>query len=67
MLGHSPRVSAGTSLLSFSLSLRPILKILSVRTAVMVNFDLYFTERRTFIFSDVCMTLRSYCELHSSS
>ena len=59
VLGQSPRVSAGTSLLSFISS--------SVRTALMKNFDLNFSERRTFAFSDVCMTLRSCWELHSSS
>ena len=34
---------------------------------LMRNLDLIFSERRTFVSSDVCMTLRSFCELHSSN
>ena len=55
----------GASLLSFSLILRPVLKFQSVRTALMRNFDLNFSERRKFVFFDVCMS--SFCELHLSS
>ena len=33
----------------------------------MRNFELNFSERRTFVFSDVCMTLRSFCESYSSN
>ena len=42
------RVSAGASLLSFNLLLRPVLQFHSVRTALMKKFDLYFTKRWTF-------------------
>ena len=55
-LGKFPRVSAGASLLSCSLSWRSVLKFHSVGTSLMRNFDLYFPDRRTFIFSDVCLT-----------
>ena len=48
VLGQSPRVSAGASLLSFNLLLRPVLQFHSVRTALMKKFDLYFTKRWTF-------------------
>ena len=50
----------------FNLLLRSILKFHSVGTAVMKNFDAKFSERRTFVFCDVCMTLRSSCESYSS-
>ena len=40
ILGHSPRASAGSSL--------------------MRNFEFNFSERRTFAFSDFCMTLRGF-------
>ena len=46
---------------------RPILKFHSVRTALMKKCDLYFTERWSFVFSDVCTTLRSFCESYSSN
>ena len=49
-LGRSPRVSADTSLMSFNLFLRPGLKFHSTGTALMRNFDLYFTERWSFCF-----------------
>ena len=55
----SPRVSAGTSLVSFNLSLRSVLELHSVWTALMRKFDLYFIHRWTFVFSNVCMTYRS--------
>ena len=61
ILGKSPRVSAGASLLSFNLSLRSVLELHSVWTALMRNFDLYFIQRWTFVFSNVCMTYRSSC------
>ena len=38
VLGQSPRVSAGTSLLSFNLLLSPTLILQSVGTALMRNF-----------------------------
>ena len=50
ILGKSPYISAGASLLSFSLLLRPILKFHSVGTALMRNFDLNVPERRTLFF-----------------
>ena len=43
------------------------LKFHSVGTALLRNFDLNFSERRTFVFSDVCMTLRNFCESYSSN
>ena len=62
-LHASPR----TSLLSFNLLLRSVLKFHGVVTALMRKFDLYFTERWSFGFSDVCVTLRCFCEPHSSN
>ena len=67
ILGKSPRVSAGASLLSVSLCLRPVLKFHSVGTSLMRNFDLYFSKRRTFFFSDVCLTQGSSRESYSSN
>ena len=61
------RISAGASLLWYSLSWRSVLKFHSVGTSLMRNFDLYFTKRRTFLFSDVCLTQRSSCESYSSN
>ena len=54
MFLQSPRVSSGASLFNFFLR--------SVGTAVMRNFDWFFTQRWSFVFSDVCMTLRIFCE-----
>ena len=45
ILGKSPHISAGASLLSFSLLLRSVLKFDSVGTALMRKFDLYFFQR----------------------
>ena len=42
-------------------------KLHSVGTSLMRNFDLYFPERRTFFFSDVCLTQCSPCESYSSN
>ena len=64
ILVKSPRISAGSSLLSFSLLLRSVLKFHSVGTALM-KFDLYFIQRWILVFSDVCLTQRSSCESYS--
>ena len=65
--GKFPHISAGTSLLSCILFWRSVLKFHSVGTSLMRIFDLYFTKRRTFIFSDVCLTQCSLRESHSSN
>ena len=57
----------GKSLLSFSLHLRSVLKFQSVGTALLKKFDLYFIQRWTFAFSDVCLTQRSSCGSYSSN
>ena len=57
----------GASLLSCSLSGRSLLKFHCVGTSLMRNFDLSFTKRWSFIFSDVCLTHCSSRELYSSS
>ena len=44
-----------------------ILKFHSVGTVLMKNFDLHFSERWSFVFSDVCVTLRNFCESYSSN
>ena len=67
MFGKSPRVTAGASLLSFSLSRRSVLKFHSVGTSLMRNFDVFFTKRWTFIFSDTCLTWRGLCESYPSN
>ena len=48
ILDQSPLVSAGTSLMSFNLLLRPVVKFYSVRTPLMRNFDLNLPERRLY-------------------
>ena len=45
VLGKFPRISAGTSLLAFSLFTGPVLKFHSVGTSLMRIFDLYFSKR----------------------
>ena len=65
--GKIPRLASGTSLLSFSLFLRPVLKFYSVRTSLMRSFALNNSERRSFIFSGLCLTQRSSCESCSSN
>ena len=55
-LHASPR--AHRSCLSTS-SWRSVLKFHCAGTALMWKFDLYFTERSSFVFLDVCVTLRS--------
>ena len=50
ILGKSPRASAGTSLLSFSLFPRSVLKFHSEGTALVTKIDLYHSEGRTFVF-----------------
>ena len=62
IFGMSPRVTAGAWLLSFSLSSRSVLKFHSVGTSLIRNFDVHFTKRWTFIFSDTCLTRRRLCE-----
>ena len=49
-IGKFPRVSAGASLLSFGLLLKPFLKYHSARTVLVRKFDLYFIQRWTFCF-----------------
>ena len=51
------RVSAGASLLPFSLFQRPILKFWSVRTALVRTGALNHTKRWTFDFPNICVTL----------
>ena len=65
--GKIPCLAAGAPLLSFSLFLRSVFKFHSVGTSLMRNFDLYFSKRWSFIFSDTCLTLRSLCESYSSN
>ena len=49
VFGKSLRVSAGASLLSFSLLLRSVLKFHRAGIALMRNFDLYFIQQWTFV------------------
>ena len=66
-LASFPRIFAGTSLLSCSLSWRSVLTFHSVGISLMKNFNLYFPERRTSFFSDVCLAQCSPRESYSSN
>ena len=52
VFGKVPRLASGTSLLSFSLFVRSVLKFQSVGTSLMRIFDLYFSKRWAFLFPD---------------
>ena len=65
--GKIPCLASGASLLSFSLCLRSVLKFHSVGTSLMRKFDLYFSKRCSFIFSDTCLTWRRLCESYPSN
>ena len=60
-------LASGTSLLSFSLFMRPVLKFQSVGTPLMRIFDLYFPKRGSFLFPDTCLTWRRLSESYSSN
>ena len=53
---------AAASLLSIGPFLRSVLNFYGVGSALMRTLDLYFIQRWTFAFSDVCLTQRSSCE-----
>ena len=50
----------------FSVFLISVLKFHGVGTALMRKFALFFFQHGPFAFSDVSMTLRSFCESYSS-
>ena len=50
ILDKSPRISAGASLLSFSLLLRSVLKFHSVGSALTRKFDLFFISAMSLCF-----------------
>ena len=52
-----PSLAFGTSLLSFSLFMGPLLQFHSVGTALMLRFDLCLSKRWSFLFPDTCLTL----------
>ena len=56
VFGKVPCLASGTSLLSFSLFLRSVLKFYSVRTSLMRYFDLHVSKRWSIILSDTCWT-----------
>ena len=58
MFGKIPSLALGTSLLSFSLFVGPVLKFQSVGTSLMSRFDLYFSNRWSLIFPDTGVTQR---------
>ena len=58
VFGKIPCLAAGTSLLSFSLFMGPILEFYSVRTSLMSRFDLYFSKRSRFPVPDTRVTWR---------
>ena len=60
-----PSLASGTSLLSFSLFMGPVLKFHSAGTSLMKNFDIYFSQRWSFLFPDTRMTLRRLSESYS--
>ena len=55
IFGKIPSLALGTSLLSCRLCMGPVLKFHSVGTSLMRNFDLYFSERWSFVFPDTCV------------
>ena len=59
-------LASGASLLSVNLFLGPVLKFRSVGTSLMRIFDLYFSQRWSFLFLDTCLTLRRLSESLSS-
>ena len=65
VFGKIPSLASGTSLLSFSLFMGPVLKFHSVGTSLMRNFDIYFSQRRSFLFPDTRLTLHGLCESYS--
>ena len=62
-----PSPASGTSLLSFSLSVGPVLKFHSVGTSLMRSFDIYFSQRWSFLFPDTRMTQRRLRESYPLS
>ena len=60
-----PSLASGTSLLSFSLFMGHVLKFHSAGTSLMKNFDIYFSQRWSFLFPDTRMTLRRLSESYS--
>ena len=67
VFGKVPCLASGTSLLSFSLFMGPVLKFHSVGTPLMRNFDLYFSERWSLLFPDTCLTQRRLSEPYFST
>ena len=65
--GKVPRLASGTSLLSISLFMGPVLKFHSARTSLMRNFDTYFSKRWSFLFPDTCLTKRGLSEPYFSN
>ena len=56
VFGKFPSLALGTSLLSFSLFVGPVLDFYSVVTSLMSRCDLYFSKRWSFIFPDTRVT-----------
>ena len=63
--GKIPCLALGTSLLSFSLFVGPILEFHSAGTSLMSRFDLYFSKRWSFLVPDTRVTWRRLCESNS--
>ena len=60
--GKIPSLALGTSLLSFSLFVRPILEFYSVGTPLMRNFDINFSQAMHLSFPDTRVTWGRLCE-----
>ena len=56
VFGKIPSLASGTSLLSCSLFMGPVLKFHSVGTSLMRNFDIYFSQQWSFLFPDTRLT-----------
>ena len=56
MFGKIPSLASGTSLLSYSLFVGPILEFYSVGTSLMSKFDLQFSKRWSFLVPDTRVT-----------
>ena len=62
VFGKVPCLASGTSLLSLSLFMGPVLKFHCLGTSLMKIFDIYFSKRQPFLFPDTQVTQRGLNE-----
>ena len=63
VFGKVPCLASGASL-SFSLFMGPVLKLRSVRTSLKRIFDIYFSQRWSFLLPDTRLTKRRFSEYY---